>query len=161
MKGQVSYQIWLKLPGDIRAKLVQMFHIPRSGSTVVDYGFNGTTVVSDGFKPEDIEAITLEKMQAVMDTDSTDFYGLFEEIILNIDALMQPKPFGEGFAEAIKDLPPISDVAVDMEVGGLVPGGYPTLTKPPFCDQCTSKGGRHLKTCPKVAKHDGQKTTQE
>lgn len=160
INASVSYQIWLKLPSDIRTKLVAMFHIPRSGSTVVDYGFNGTTVVSDGFKPQDIEAITLEKMQAIMDTDSTDFYGLFEEIILNIDALMQPKPFGEGFAEAIKDLPPVSDVPVDLEVEGLIRGDYST-SKPRFCDQCTSKGGRHLKTCPKVAKHDGQKTTQE
>lgn len=145
INASVSYQIWLKLPSDIRTKLVAMFHIPRSGSTVVDYGFNGTTVVSDGFKPQDIEAITLEKMQTVMDTDSTDFYGLFEEIILNIDALMQPK------VEIIEEIIKYSETSTFTTTPG----------KPPFCDQCISKGGRHLKTCPKVAKHDGQKTTQE
>lgn len=158
INASVSYQIWLKLPSDIRTKLVAMFHIPRSGSTVVDYGFNGTTVVSDGFKPQDIEAITLEKMQAIMDTDSTDFYGLFEEIILNIDALMQPKPFPlEGFGE-MESLSSTEHIPVIEAVKG---PSYTidTSTKPRFCDQCTSKGGRHLKMCPKVAKHDGQKTT--
>lgn len=142
INASVSYQIWLKLPKEIRDKLVVMFHIPRSGSTVVDYGAAGTVVVSDGFKPEDIESITLEKMQTVMDTDSTDFYGLFEEIILNIDALMQPKVASDHNGN--EELTPAQDIV-----------------KTPFCPTCTSKGVRHLKTCPKIAKHDGQKTTQE
>lgn len=131
MQGQVSYQIWLKLPKDIRDKLVTLFHIPRTGSSVVDYSPTGPTVVSDGYKPTDIEAITLAKMQTIMDTDSTDFYGLFEEIILNIDAVMQPKI-------------EVTEVELDKAIDEIV--------KERFCDKCTSKGGRHLKTCPKVIK---------
>jgi hypothetical protein len=128
--GQVSYQIWIKLPKEIRAKLVTMFHIPRTGSAVVDYGAEGNKVVSDGFTPKDIEAITLEKMQKVLDSDSTDFYGMLEEIIVNIDALMQQK------VEVVETVTTYVETSTH-------------IAKTPFCDSCDSKGVRHKKICPK------------
>lgn len=130
--GVLPYQLWLKLPKEIRDKLVVLFHIKRTGSTVVDYGPAGNTVVSDGYKPADIEAITLEKMQALLDNDSTNFFELLEQVIAQIDALMAPK-----VEVTEKDLD--SAISILSE----------DTPKPPFCDQCTSKGGRHLKTCPK------------
>lgn len=143
--GQVSYQIWIKLPKEVRDKLVQLFHIPRSGSTVVDYGQQGNVVVSDGYKPTDIETITLEKMQALLDTDRTNFYELFSEVIEHADRLLKPKDKevtfyddltpGVGMAELVKDLPKPDDRVTIVHIA--------------FCDTCTSKGGRHLKTCPK------------
>lgn len=138
--GQVPYQLWLKLPLEVRDKLVVLFHIPRSGSTVVDYGPQGNTVVSDGYKPTDIEAITLEKMQAILQTEDTNFFGLFEQIATNIDLYID-KPvklydddIHGGWTEAVKDLP------ID---------NTEKVVNLPFCDQCDSKGGRHKKVCPK------------
>lgn len=136
--GVLPYQLWLKLPKEIRDKLVVLFHIKRTGSTVVDYGAAGNTVVSDGYKPTDIEAITLEKMQVLLDSDSTNFFELLEQVIAQIDALTAPPiQFYDDKVGGIdiKDLPPVDDKE--------------TVVKLPFCDQCTSKGGRHLKTCPK------------
>lgn len=129
ISGQVSYQIWLKLPKQVRDKLVTLFHIPRSGSTVVDYGPQGNVVVSDGYKPTDIEAITLEKMQELMDSDSTNFYELFEDTIMQIDKLLLP--------------------TIQIEEKPLSSEHPNPIPKPAFCDQCTSGGGRHLKGCPK------------
>lgn len=136
--GVLPYQLWLKLPKEIRDKLVVLFHIKRTGSTVVDYGAAGNTVVSDGYKPTDIEVITLEKMQVLLDSDSTNFFELLEQVIAQIDALLTPPiQFYDDKVGSIdvKDLLPVDNKE--------------TVVKLPFCDSCTSKGGRHLKTCPK------------
>lgn len=123
--GQLAYNIWIKLPEEVRHKLVVLFDIPRSGRTVVEYRAAGAVVTSDGFTPTDIEAITLEKMQGLLGSDSDNFYKLFEQVADNLDALLDGT-LGK------------SDKVDKMEA--------PTK---PFCDSCDSKGGRHKKVCPK------------
>lgn len=134
LDAQVPYQLWLKLPKEVRDKLVILFHIPRTGSTVVDYSPTGPVIVSDGFKPTDIEAITLQKMQTLLDTDSTNFFELLEQVIAQADALMKPKE--EKIVEIVETVTTYTEVSTHE-------------VNPPFCDQCDSKGGRHKKVCPK------------
>lgn len=120
--GQLPYQLWLKLPKEVRNKLAVLFNIKRTGSTVVNYGPNGNTVESDGYKPTDIEAVTLEKMQELLHTNDTNFFGLFERVVNDLDALLAP-PI--QFDEVLEEI----------------------VVKKSFCDSCDSKGGSHKKVC--------------
>jgi hypothetical protein len=154
-QGQLSYAIWLQLPADIRHKLVILFNIPRSGSTVVDYRASGPVVTSDGYTAPDLQTITLVKMQGLLQSDSDNFYKLFEEVATNIDALLGGT-FG-AVATSSTVLPPpetrVEDKGVqfyDDKIGEEM-AEVAKLIKPPFCDSCDSKGGRHKKVCPKYA----------
>lgn len=120
----MAYNIWIKLPEEVRHKLVVLFDIPRSGRTVVEYRAEGAIVTSDGFTPTDIEAITLDKMQGLLASNSENFYQLFSDVVDNLDALM---------AGTYKE--PRSTLT--------------TSVVKPFCDSCDSKGVRHKKVCPK------------
>lgn len=133
--GQLSYAIWLQLPPELRHKLVILFDIPRSGSTVVEYRAAGNVVTSDGYTAIDLQAVSTERMRGLLNSDSDNFYKLFEDITTHIDALLTGT-FGSSATapEERIDTPQVSS-------------GFSTL--PPFCDSCDSKGGRHKKTCPK------------
>lgn len=137
-QGQLSYNIWLTLPADIRHKLVTLFDIPRSGRTVVEYRASGAVVTSDGFTAPDLQSISLTRMQGLLHSDSDNFYKLFEEAVTNIDALL-----GGTFVPTA----PIQEATVPDE--RVDSNEAARIQKPPFCDQCVSKGGRHLKSCPK------------
>lgn len=140
LEGQLSYNIWLTLPAEIRHKLVTLFDIPRSGRTVVEYRASGAVVTSDGFTAPDLQAISLTRMQGLLHSDSDNFYKLLEEAITNIDALLggtftPPAPIQE-------------DAAPEQRVDSShVSSGW--VGKPAFCDSCDSKGGRHKKGCVK------------
>lgn len=127
--GQLAYNIWIKLPSEVRHNLVVLFDIPRSGRTIVEYRAEGPVVTSDGYTPTDIEAITLEKMQGILGSPSDNFYQLFSEVVDNLDNLISGTPN--------KNVAPVEST----------PGA-----RPPFCDQCDSKGVRHKKICPKSKK---------
>lgn len=86
--GQLSYNIWLSLPFEVRHKLVTLFDIPRSGRTVVEYRATGAVVTSDGFTAPDLQSISLSKMQSLLGSDSDNFYKLFEIVVTNLDALL-------------------------------------------------------------------------
>lgn len=88
MEPVLSYQIWLKLPEDVRHKLSMLFNIPKSGSTVVEYRHSGNVVTSDGYTPDDLRAISLAKLQAMFRTDDTNFYAMVEEAIDHIDEMV-------------------------------------------------------------------------
>lgn len=120
IRGQVAYNIWIKLPEEVRHKLVVLFDIPRSGRTVVEYRATGPTVTSDGYTPLDIEAITIEKMNGLLGSESNNFYGQFEQICDNIDALMDGSYGKNGPAHKR------------------------------FCEFCDSKGVKHKKGCPSL-----------
>lgn len=117
------------MPEEVRHKLVVLFDIPRSGRTVVEYRAAGAVVTSDGFTPTDIEAITLEKMQGLLGSESDNFYKLFEEVADHLDQLL------------------------DGSLGKIDKTDETETPAKRFCDSCDSKGVRHKKACPKN-KHD-------
>lgn len=86
----LSQPVWLQLSQEMRGKLVRLFGLKRSGATETYMGRDSVVrVVSDGYTAGDLLIVTKEKMQELLDTDSTDFYGMFDEIIANIDALLE------------------------------------------------------------------------
>lgn len=127
--GLLSYNIWLQLPSEVRHKLVTLFDMPRTGRTTVEYRAEGAVVTSDGFTPIDLGSISLERMQQLLNSTSTNFYELFEQTVAHLDSLL------DGTYTTV--------VAVKH---GHVPG---IQDKPPFCDTCDSKGVKHKKVCPK------------
>ena len=87
----LSQPVWLSLTPEVRAKLVKLFGLNRSGATETYMGRDSIVrVVSDGYTAANLLAVTKEKMQQILDTDSTDFYGMFDEILANIDVLLNP-----------------------------------------------------------------------
>lgn len=84
----LSQHYWLSLSKEIRGKLVALFAIPKTGESVVRYGPNGPEVQADGYTPLDLMLISTEKMQALLGTDSTDFYALLNDVIMNVDNLL-------------------------------------------------------------------------
>lgn len=120
----LAYNVWLSTPIETRVKLTKLFGIPRTGEVVVQTGemMNGnigSIVKSDGHAAGDLYAITIEKMQALLNTDDTDFYKMFNHIVENIDYIMTPKEVEEvvvveevvttyeksNFAELMNDKP--------------------------------------------------------
>lgn len=85
----LSQPVWLQLSQEMRGKIVRLFGLKRSGATETYMGRDSVVrVVSDGYTAADLLIVTKEKMQIMLDTDSTDFYGMFDEVIANIDALL-------------------------------------------------------------------------
>lgn len=128
--GQLAYNIWIKLPSEVRHNLVVLFDISRSGRTIVEYRAEGAVVTSDGYTPTDIEAITLEKMQMILGSTDENFYSLFSDVVDNLDSIVT------GTYHSVKEI-----VVTTLD------------EKKPFCDSCTSKGVKHLKVCPKNKKN--------
>lgn len=92
----LAYNVWLALPVETRVKLTKLFAIPRTGEVIVQTGemMNGnigSIVKNDGHAAGDLYAITVEKMQALLRTDDTDFYKMFNHIVENIDYVMESK----------------------------------------------------------------------
>lgn len=106
----LAYNIWLSLPQSTRAKLTKVFSIPRTGEVIVRSGgmINGNIageITQDGHSAKDLYAITVEKMQTVLDTDDTDFYKMFNHIVENIDYLTMEKEFiAQGVDEELLTL---------------------------------------------------------
>lgn len=82
MKPQLSKPQWLNLPIEVRVKLIEVFHLTRSGFTEVVDG----RVTSDGYTHEDLAKITLEKLQEILDSDNDDYFALLEELIDSISS---------------------------------------------------------------------------
>lgn len=96
----LAYNVWLALPAETRVKMVNLFGIPRTGEVIVQTGGIvggniGSIVKQDGHSAADLYAITVEKMQKLLDTDDVDFYKMFNHIVENIDYLIEPKLVSE------------------------------------------------------------------
>lgn len=87
----LSMQLWLSYPTDVRLKLVKLFSLKRSGATETNIGRDGIArVISDGYRPDDLQKINVESMQKVLETNDTDFYKMFGFIVENIDWILDP-----------------------------------------------------------------------
>lgn len=106
--GEVlSYVTWMSLDQATRQKLVALFDIPRSGHTNVSYGVMpdgtpGAFATSDGHTPEDLQAVTRERMEEILGVQSDNFYALFRDLVENIDDFVETEPI-EELKEAIVD----------------------------------------------------------
>lgn len=108
----LSQPVWLRLPQETRGKLVNLFGLKRSGATETYMGRDSMVrVVSDGYTAADLMAVTTIKMQELLGTDSTDFYGLFDEILANVDALL------DGSFLAIEEVEIKGEGVFDKETG--------------------------------------------
>lgn len=94
MDEVLPYQIWLALSTDTREKLSMIFSIPKTGSVNVetratpDGSSYGSVVTRDGYTPDNLRAITTEKMQTLLETTDSDFFALFEVVADNTDAIL-------------------------------------------------------------------------
>ena len=84
----LSQHYWMSLSKETRTKLVSLFSIPHTGEAVVSYGPTGPTVQTDGYTYQDLLSISTEKMQELLGVESTDFYELIGEVVVNVDALI-------------------------------------------------------------------------
>lgn len=85
MDIQVSVHDWLVLPMSVRIKLREFFNIPKSTGTLVE----GNIVKSDGTTYQDLQAITVPKMQEYLGesyVNITDFVLLFNAVVEKIQA---------------------------------------------------------------------------
>lgn len=84
----LSTSVWLSVPKATRDKLAQLFELKRSGDTQVDVGAEGARILSDGYTGEDLMKISTASMQKLLNSNSTDFYQLFQTVVENIDELV-------------------------------------------------------------------------
>lgn len=93
----LSYVAWLSLPVETRQKLVALFEMPKTGESVIRVGAMmdgniGAEQTSDGYTPKDLQVITLEKMQEVAGSKSTNFYELFAQVVKDVDDYVETVP---------------------------------------------------------------------
>ena len=74
----LSQIIWLQLKPETRKILAEILNIPKSGGVEVVDG----RVVSDGYTPEDLATVSLDKLQEFMSMEfETDFYKIFGALV--------------------------------------------------------------------------------
>jgi hypothetical protein len=77
----LSPKIWLGLSQTTRRAIAEKLILPHSGGVeVVD-----NRVVSDGYTPNDLALITVEKLQTLLNSKETDFYALFNKLVEQIE----------------------------------------------------------------------------
>lgn len=79
--------MWLSLDNETRHKIRTIFSIPRSSNTVVNDG----KIESDGVTNEDIQHLTVKKMQDFVLSDSEDMHQLLNAVLNKIN---NPEPIG-------------------------------------------------------------------
>lgn len=91
IKQSVTPSEWLQVPQINRNKLRAIFGIKPSGSSHVVSGSNGKSyVTSDGFTPQDLLGITVEKLQeycgliGATAKDANDIHILFQEAAIRV-----------------------------------------------------------------------------
>lgn len=71
----------MSLSMDTRLKIAEIFGVKKSGNTHVA----DDQVVDDGFLAEDLLVITIEALQNHLNSQETDFYKLFNVLVLKIE----------------------------------------------------------------------------
>lgn len=84
----ISLNTWVALPNEVRYRMRDIFNIPRSTNTMVIDG----TIESDGTTHEDIQALTVEKMQKYAGSDSQNLHELFDITVAKVNDELQGKP---------------------------------------------------------------------
>lgn len=121
---------------DLKAKLVSLFEIPRSAHTIVHSGVLrdgsiGSEVQSDGYTIQDLQVISLERLQEILDSKDDNFYKLLETLVKNIDDFVEP--VGQFYDDTMSVEVPVGivdnkEIEVIVE-GEFVPAPYEALLK--------------------------------
>lgn len=86
---QLTQLQWIELSREVKDKLIDIFHIPRTEPTKINQGLidgkQQTVVLSDGHSHKDLSVITVKAMQEYLGNyNLTDFYALFNEVLNRI-----------------------------------------------------------------------------
>lgn len=130
---KIYTQIWLEQPRDIREHLVKIFNIPQTGIREI----RDASVISDGYTNADLSVITMEVMEKYVGP-CTDFNHAWKVSVSKAKFELHPPLF---------EIKP-TGIVEDIETPTKIETTNTTLS-PKFCNKCDSKGGRHLKACPK------------
>lgn len=76
----LSTHTWVSLSNEQRARVRELFNIPRSSHVVVNDGH----IETDGTTSEDFKHLTVGKMQDYLHIDSEDFLKLFDMVLSRI-----------------------------------------------------------------------------
>lgn len=72
---------WLNLSIPTRSLLVQRFNIPKSGYTHVQDG----QILTDGYTEQDLQVVTVERLQEYLESKETDFYKLLAQTVQKLE----------------------------------------------------------------------------
>lgn len=78
---QLYMSLWVSLAPEVRNKMREYFGIRRSTSTIVETTAMGGIVRCDGSSDADLKVVSVDKMQHLLNSDSTDFGKLLEQTI--------------------------------------------------------------------------------
>lgn len=84
MFESLSIHDWMQLSLEVRAKLVEIFQIPRSSTGHVDYQMGKSVQTSDGYTYQDLKCIGVTSMQQYLNSNEEDYAKLFEAVLENI-----------------------------------------------------------------------------
>lgn len=87
--ARLSVELWLEQSPEVRAKLKEIFQIPRSKGSEIVNDPQGIRVVSDGHSYDDLKAIGVESMQQYLNSSEEDYFKLFNALI---DKLTRTEP---------------------------------------------------------------------
>ncbi len=102
----LSSSTWVSLSPEQRNRIRVLFNIPRSGSTEVRDG----QIVTDGTTTMDFQHLTIEKMQAYLFDESTDFHKLFDKIVARVQDEIDGKSIVVSIPPANVDQAPTADI---------------------------------------------------
>lgn len=89
MMQAITPPIWLSIKPETRNKLRQDLGIPRTGGTEVW----GNRIVSDGTTQQDLNTITVQKLQDYLDyAESDDLLNLLDLAVRSIENELEDKP---------------------------------------------------------------------
>lgn len=113
----LSQSVWLALPKPTRVQLAAVFEFPPIGNVQTMYGPTGPVVLSDGYGYDALKLITLDKMNAILGTDTDNFYTAFKNLVKNIDDIVSGD-FKTIYNDPVKHKLVI-DLEEEIEVGEL------------------------------------------
>ena len=101
---QLTTTQWLSLKPETKAKLKEIFTIPKSAGVQFIQDGGGGRLISDGHTHADLAHITLEKMaQYLGEPVSGDFYGTFDKVLDKIEGRVSAsEPVSEPQSEPEK-----------------------------------------------------------
>lgn len=94
---QLSVQNWLALSQEVRAKLIELFNIRKTGIVTVE----GGQVKCDGCTYEDLGKISVEKMQEVTGSKEKEFVKLFGLVLDRVHDILNPVAIDLGSIEVM------------------------------------------------------------
>lgn len=105
----IPKELWMQIPADERAELVNHFSIPRTGYTEV----HDNIVVSDGYSTEDLRVLTPEAMTEYVGSEINEsMLRLWELTVAKAHSIVNP-PVG-----TIK--PVVVDDGGDIQIDGAI-----------------------------------------